>query len=105
MFDGAKVLAAKPEQSGSIKLGIAANAVVRMGVEWIAVSIMPDFFGLVFPLNVYGAGAPVVFFARHVLTALEQKNPLPGRRQLSGERPAAGAGADDDHVIVPFIVH
>jgi len=66
---------------------------------------MPEFLRLIFAVNVYGEGAPVVLFARHVITALQQQNPLPGRRQLTGERPAAGTGADDDYVIVPFIVH
>src|SRR5215813_925237 len=35
----------------------------------------------------------------------QQENPFAGRRQLASERPAAGAGADHDHVVVPFIVH
>jgi hypothetical protein len=74
-------------------------------VERIAVTVVPDFFRLVFALNVYGARAPVVLLARHIVAALQQENPLAGRRQLAGESPAAGPGADDDHVVMALIVH
>src|SRR5262249_28939703 len=105
VFDGTEILAPKPEQRRAIKFRIAANAVVGVGVEWIAVSIVPDFFGLVFALNVYGAGAPVVLLAGHVVTAFQQENPLACRRQLAGESSATRARADDDHVIMTLMVH
>src|SRR5262249_34973334 len=60
VLEGAEILAPKPEQCCAIKFRIAANAVVGMRVEWIAVAVVPDFFGLVFALDVYDARAPVV---------------------------------------------
>ena len=105
VFDGAEILAPKPEERRTKEFCIAADAVVGVRVKRIAVSVLADFFGLIFTLNVYGLRAPVVLLARYIVTALQQENPLAGRRQLASERPAAGAGADDDHVVMPFIVH
>src|SRR5262249_18352402 len=81
------------------------DAVVGVRMEFLALAIMPDFFGLVLPLDIHGASAPIVFFARDVVAALQEENSLAGRRQLPGECPAASARTDDDHVIMPFIVH
>ena len=46
------------------------------------------------------ARLPVLRLARQPVAALEQQDALAGRRQVAGERAAAGAGADDDHVVV-----
>ena len=40
------------------------------------------------------------FSRAHVVAAFEQQNPLARRREVIGERAAARAGADDDHVVV-----
>ena len=63
VFDAAEILASKPEQRRAIKFRIAANAVVGVRVEWIAVAVVPGFFGLVFALDVYSVRAPVVLLA------------------------------------------
>jgi hypothetical protein len=105
MLHRAEVLAPEPEQRGALELGVAADAVVGVGVQLLAIAVVPDFFGLVLALDIYGPRAPVVLFARHVISALQQQNASAGRRELAGECPAAGAGPDDHHVIMPFIAH
>src|SRR6516164_11099001 len=79
VFDGAEILAPKPEERRAKEFCIAADAVVSVRVKRIAVPVLPDFFGLILTLNVYGLCAPIVLLARHVVTALQQENPLAGR--------------------------
>ena len=42
---------------------------------------------------------PVLGLARKPVAALEQEDALPGGREVAGERSAARAGPDDDHVV------
>src|SRR5437016_13632286 len=105
MLHCAEVLAPKPEQCGAVELCVATDTVVGVGVQFLAIAVMPDLFGLVLALDVYGPRAPVVLFARHVVSALQQQNAFASRRELAGECPAAGAGSDDNHVIMSLIAH
>ena len=96
----AEVLLAQPEQRGAVELGVAADVVVGVRMERLAVLVLPHFLGVVLRLDVDRPRAPVVLLAADVVAALEQQDPLAGRGEVIGERAAARAGADDDHVVV-----
>jgi hypothetical protein len=81
-------------------------------VEWIrdveegvraerdAVLVIPALFCHVPLVAEDGLRVPVLELSREVAAALEQQDPLAGRREAVRERAAAGAAADDDHVVV-----
>ena len=96
----AEVLFAKPEQRRAVELGVAADVVVRVRVERLAVLVLPHLLGVVFRLDVDRPRAPVVLFAADVVAAFEQQDPFAGWGEVIGQRAAARAGADDDHVVV-----
>src|SRR5262245_60960440 len=75
MLDGAKVFAPQPKKRGAVEFRVAANTVIGMRMEFLPLPVVPDLFGLILAFNVHSPSAPVVLFARHVVTALEQKNP------------------------------
>src|SRR5262249_33929983 len=84
---------------GAVELRVAADVVVRVGMELAAVSIAPRLLRRVATLEVDGPRAPVGLLARDVAAALEEENALAGRRERREQRAAAGARADDDHVV------
>src|ERR1043166_3150291 len=100
MANLAEVLVAQAEQCGSVEFRIAADVVVRMRMQRLALAIAPHFLRVIPRLDVDRARTPVVLLAAHVVAALEQQDALPRRRQMVGQRSAAGAGADDDHVVM-----
>jgi hypothetical protein len=100
MADLAEVFPAHAEQRRAVEFGVAADVVVGVGVERVAVAVPPHLLCLVFTLHVDGTRVPVVLLARDVVAALEQENALAAGRELPSERAAAGAAADDDHVVV-----
>src|SRR5438445_6384864 len=105
MLYRAEVLAPQAEECGTIEFRVAANAVVGMRVQFLSVPIAPHLLGLILPLDVDRARAPVVFLPRDVVTALQQEDPLPGGGQFPGKCPTSGAGPDDDHVVMILIAH
>ena len=70
MVNLAEVLFAQAKQGGAVKLGIAADVVVGVGVQLFAILVVPDFLCLVFSLKIDGAGAPVIFFSGNVAAPL-----------------------------------
>src|SRR3954452_7834650 len=100
MRDLAEVLPAQPEQRGSVELGVAADVVVRVRVQRPSVAVLPLLLRMVFRVDVDRARAPVVLLAAHVVAALHDQDFLPGRREVVGQGAAAGAAADDDHVVM-----
>src|SRR3954462_9574722 len=66
----------------------------------LSILVAPRLLGVVSPLDVDRAGAPVVLLAAHVVAALDQQNPLARRGEMIDERAAACARPDDDHVVV-----
>ena len=100
MADFAKIFFAQTEQSRAIKFCVAAHVVVRVWMQVFAVPIAPDFLGVVLAVLVDGLRAPVVFFARHVRSALNEQDGLAAGRQAIGQRSTARARADDDDVKV-----
>ena len=67
-------------------------------MELFAVLVVPHLFGLVLSFKIDGAGIPVVFLPWNIATPLQEQNLFSGRRQLMGQRAAASAGADNDHI-------
>src|SRR6516225_4875423 len=82
MPDLSKVFLAQPEQRGAVELSVSAHVVIGVGMEVLAVTILPLFLRLIFPLKINGSGAPVVFLTRDVITPFEQQNLLSGWREF-----------------------
>jgi hypothetical protein len=100
MLDLSKVLRAEPEQRGTVELGVAADVVVLLGGELVALLVAPLLVGRVLPLEKDGRRVPVVTLAGEVAAPLEEQDALARGRQLPRESPPAGAAADDDDVVV-----
>src|SRR5436190_3499802 len=64
-----EVFFAKTKQCRAVKFGVAADEIVRMRVELLALNIPPRFFSVVLSLEVDGACAPIVLLARDVIAA------------------------------------
>ena len=69
-------------------------------MEFLAVLIEPGFFGVVVGVHIDDLRVPVCFLAGNVVAALKNQDPLSGWRQVVGEGSTAGAGSDDDHVVM-----
>src|SRR5271165_1449677 len=100
MAQFAEIFLAQPEQSSTVKLGIAADVVVGMRMEFLAIPVEPRLFRVVVGVDVDDLWIPVRFLARNIVAALKDQYPLSGRRQVIGECSATRAGSDDDYVIV-----
>src|SRR2546428_13844381 len=105
MADLAEVLPAHAQEGRAIEFRVAADEVVRPGVELLAVPVVPGFLDVVLSLDHDGPGVPVVLLARRVVAALQEEDLFSRRRQPEGERSASRAGADDDNVVVSAGVH
>src|SRR5207245_7682044 len=79
---------------------VAADVVVGMWMKRLAVLVPPDFLRVVLGLHVDRTRAPVVLLSTDVVAALDQQDLLAGGREMVGERSAARAGADDNHVVM-----
>jgi hypothetical protein len=96
--DLAEVLLAEAKQSSAAELGVPAYVVVRVWVQLVAALVVPDLFGVILRLEVDRARGPVSFLTRNIAAEFKHQDAFGGGGQLVGERPTAGAGADDDHV-------
>ena len=100
MLDLVEVALAQAEQDPRVDLGVAADEVLGVRAERDAALVVPAFGGDVSLAAEHLLGLPVLGLAREVAAALEQQDLLARRREPVRERAAAGAGADDDHVVV-----
>ena len=96
----AEVLLAQAVERGAVELRRAADAVVHLWLEGLAVAVVPRVLGHVAVVHEDVPREPVLRLAREPVAPLEQEDALPGRGEVPGERPAAGASADHDHVVV-----
>jgi len=96
----AEVLLAQPVKGCPVELGCTADEVVNLGLELLAAAVVPGVGADISVLGEDGLRCPVLRLPTQPVAALEQKDPLAGRCEMAGERPAAGAGSDDDHVVV-----
>src|SRR5262252_3797482 len=99
-MDLAEILLAHAEEDRSVELCVPADEVLLVRPEGIAVLVVPDLAGQVAVVDEDLAAVPVFWLARQVAAALQQQDPLAGRRQLVCERATAGARADDNDVVV-----
>ena len=96
----AEVLLAQAVQRGAVELRGAADAVVHLRLERLAVLVVPGVRRHVAVVDEHVVGLPVLRLARQPVAALEQQDALARRGEVADERAAAGAAADDDDVVV-----
>ena len=94
-----EVPGAQPVERRPVELGRPADEVVDLRLERLALLVVPGVLGHVAVVDEDVVGEPVGRLARQPVAALEQQDPLAGRRQVPRQRAAAGAAADDDHVV------
>src|SRR6185369_10896258 len=95
-----EVFLAQSKQRSAVKLGVAADIVVRVRVKFFSVHVSPLFLSLVLAQEIDGFRIPVVLLARHIVAAFEDQDALACWRKFVGQGSAAGAGSDDDHVVM-----
>src|SRR5437588_3851933 len=88
-----------PQQHGAVDLRVAADVIVRAGAERAALLVVPSLRGVVALFDEDRVRVPVGLLPRKPSAALEQQDPLSGRREPVRQRGAAGARADDRDVI------
>jgi hypothetical protein len=77
-----EVLSSQPKERSTIKFRIASDVVVGVGMQILAVAILPHFLCLILPAKVYSGGAPVVFLARDIIAPFKEQNSLSRRCEL-----------------------
>src|SRR5262245_13851556 len=105
MFDLAEILLAQAKQRRAEKFRVAADIVIGVRMEFVAVLVAPLLFSRLFPFESDGARIPVGFFSRHVAAAFENQNLLARGCKLVSKGAAAGAAADNDRVVVIICRH
>ena len=90
----------QPVERRAVELRRAADEVVDLRLERLALVVVPGVGRDVPVVDEDVVGRPVLRLARQPVASLEQQDPLAGGREVPGERAAARAGADDDHVVV-----
>src|SRR6185436_8477928 len=94
-----EVLAAQPVEDAPPELGVAADAVVRVGTELAAVLVEPALVDAVAEVLPDRLRVPVLIFLRDEVAALEDERPGARAGERVRERAAACAAADDDDVV------
>ena len=90
---------AQPVQRGAVELGGAADEVVHLRLERLAVAVVPGVRRDVAVVDEHLVREPVLRLARQPAAALEQQDPLARGRQATHQRAAARAAPDHDHVV------
>src|SRR5262245_47900000 len=96
----AEVLLAQAVHSRTVHLPGAADEVVNLRLEWLAVGVVPHIRRDVAVVDEDGLRVPVQSFTLQPVAALENQNSLSGRREMARQRAASRAAADDDDVVV-----
>src|SRR5262249_16485034 len=92
---------AQSKERGPVEFGIAADVVVGMRMEGLAVLVAPRFLRVIFRVYVYGARIPVVLFAPNVVAAFNEENFLARGCEVVSNSSAARPRTNDDHGVVP----
>jgi hypothetical protein len=100
-----EVALAQPEEDRAVDLRIAADEVLRVRLERRAGRVIPGLAGHVAVAVEDLVRIPVLGLAREVAAALQQQEPLAGRREAVRQRAPARSRPDDDHVVVLAHVH
>src|SRR5215510_9357641 len=100
-----KILLSEADESGAIKLGIAADEVMSAWHKFIPFHVSPRLDIVVAAVANNRTGVPILLFTWDEIAALKQENLLSRRRQAVGERAASSATSDDDDVVVVVCAH
>ena len=100
MRDLFEIALAQPEQCRPVHLRIAADIIMELRREILALGVRPCFVCLVATIDEHRFRVPIGFLARQIIAALEDQNALAGGRDALGERCASGAAADHDQIIM-----
>src|SRR6516164_5181409 len=95
----AEIALAQAQQHGTVHLGVAADPVMDARLKRVAVLVVPSLASLVAVVSEHRLGAPVFPLARQIVAAFEDQDALARWSEPVSKRAAAGAAADDDHVI------
>ena len=96
----AEVVLAQAIERRAVELRRAADAVVHLRLERVAVVVVPGVGRDVAAVDEDVGGRPVLRLARQPVAALEQEDALARRGQAVHERSAARTAADHDDVVV-----
>ena len=99
VLDDAEVFGSHARQSSAIDLGLAADEVGLLRVQWVAFLVLPGLFGVVAVVEEYRGSIPVELFLRHEGTALKDKDFFADLGEMESQGSSACSGADDDRII------
>ena len=97
---GLEILAAEPIEHAPPELRVAADAVVCVGPEFLAVGINPAFLGAIAQVLPDCLRTPVLLLLRDAVAALEHQDAGAAVCQRARHGSATGAAPDDDDVVV-----
>src|SRR5215510_2036044 len=100
-----KILLSKADESGAIKLGVAADEVMSARHKFIPFHVSPRLDIVVAAVANNRTGVPILLFAWDEIAAFEQENLLSRRRQAVGERAPSSAASNNDDVVVVVCAH
>src|SRR5438874_1264316 len=100
MFEFAKIFLAHAKQRGAVELRCATHEVMRPWLKGFTAVIIPGVLRDIAVVEEDRVDIPVLFLARQKGAALQEQNAFAGGCQTVRQRAAAGASANDDHVIV-----
>src|SRR4030095_2568994 len=88
-----EVALTQPEQGGAVEFRVAADIVVDMWMERLAVFVLPQFLRVIACFDIHRTRTPIILFTRHVVAAFEDEDALPGWRERVRQGGAARASA------------
>lgn len=78
MLDDAEVFGTHAEESSAIDLGLAADVIGLLRMEWLVVFVVPCFCGVIAVVEKDCRGVPVEFFLGKEGTTLQDEDALAG---------------------------
>src|SRR5262245_25609102 len=99
MAELAEILRPQAVQRGAVELRRAADEVVDLRLERLALLVVPRLRRDVAVVDEHVLREPILRLAWKPVPTLQQEDPLARWREMPRERAAACAAADDDHVI------
>jgi hypothetical protein len=100
VLDFTEVLATQTKERCTVKLRIASDVVVGVGMQGFAILVVPYLLRVVLALHVDGTTVPVVLFPSNVAAPLHQKDLPSLRSEPIGESAPSSTCSDDDYVIM-----
>ena len=94
-----EVLGPQPVQGGSVQLRRAADVVVDLRLEGLAIRVVPGLGRDVPSLDEYRIGVPVLALSRKEVPAFDEQDLRSRWSEGVRKRAPTRAGADDDHVV------